>query len=198
MCDDTCSLVGMCLCLCVCLMCLVGVPCNQMYRAETFTVLSVACQDIVLDSAAGTDRIPFRNKEFFGWAIPVLGQQAYQFRFASMVDWQAARIRCVDAGWRLENRLRMCSTIASRWCLVIRAALVCVASCRCVFVLDRYSEPAYVNPMTEFIRLSTNFTNYRFAYRVLYGTAKVANASVLVSCFVLYAPRWSYIRGLCA
>ena len=51
---------------------------------------------MILDSQAGSDVIPFRNKEFYGWAIPVVGQRSYQFRFASLIDWQTVRFRCMS------------------------------------------------------------------------------------------------------
>jgi hypothetical protein len=53
-------------------------------------------QNLILDSEAGSDQMPFRIKEIYGWTAPVVGRRNYQFRFNSLVDWRNARIRCVD------------------------------------------------------------------------------------------------------
>ena len=57
-------------------------------------MLSLA-QYMILDSAAGTDAMAFRPKEFYGWALPIVAQKSYQMRFRSLVDWQTMTIRCV-------------------------------------------------------------------------------------------------------
>ena len=56
-------------------------------------VVDVVTQRIYLDSAVGSDSIPFRPLEFYGWAVPVVSNQKYQFRFGSGIDWTTATIR---------------------------------------------------------------------------------------------------------
>ena len=83
--------------------------------------LTLWLQYIILDSAAGSDRIPFLPLEIYGYVVPVVVERSYNFRFTSLIDWQSVRIR--------------------------------------------YSEPEYVQP-TEWLQLSTNFTDYRLEYEV--------------------------------
>lgn len=49
---------------------------------------------MIVDSDAGSDMMPFRPKEIYGWVMPVIGQRKYNLRHQSFVDWQTMTLRC--------------------------------------------------------------------------------------------------------
>jgi hypothetical protein len=50
-------------------------------------------QSMIIDSSAGSDLMPFRPKEIYGWVAPIVSKRSYNVRFKSLIDWQTMQIR---------------------------------------------------------------------------------------------------------
>lgn len=67
-------------------------------------------QSMIIDSVAGTDVMPFRPKEIYGWVAPVVTNKDYQLRFQSLVDWQTMTIRYSEPEYVSTGEYLMLST----------------------------------------------------------------------------------------
>jgi hypothetical protein len=67
-------------------------------------------QALMLNSPFGADAMPFRPKEFYGWAVPVVANNTYNFFFNSSFEWTSATFRYSEPSWVTPSEWLMLST----------------------------------------------------------------------------------------
>lgn len=67
-------------------------------------------QAMMFNSPYGVDSMPFRPKEFYGWAVPIVANNTYNFFFNSSFEWTSATFRYSEPSWVSPDEWIMLST----------------------------------------------------------------------------------------
>jgi hypothetical protein len=90
-------------------------------------------QTMMLHSPFGVDGMKFRPKEFYGWAIPVVMNNTYNFFVNSTFEWTSGSFRLSEPSWVTPSEWVLLSTNFSSYRYQVRCG--CLLPCRCLAAL---------------------------------------------------------------
>jgi hypothetical protein len=93
-------------------------------------------QTMMLNSPFGADGMRFRPKEFYGWAIPVVMNNTYNFFVNSTFEWTLGTFRLSEPTWVTPNEWLMLSTNFTSYRYQVRGCLP--ASCSRICFVGRF------------------------------------------------------------